>query len=701
MSCSEHRLRSAQSGFTLIETLMAVSLCALLMLPILGWGLMATREQVDTSQRNRDAASIGLLRTYFVKDVASARGVLAGAAANGSDCSGGEGAATAANQTILRLRGSGNAVIVYNLTTSSDGQDLSVYRRECDGSTFRTSAEMVQRLAPSGATATCSARPNAPTGDCGRVNLRVATVDAELVSMTASMRGGTAITVSNPGPTYQSPDVMLTVTGVESDPGYFAYRGDWITFDASGSTDPGGRTLSYHWDFGDGTTSTAEQVTHQYVGLGQRTAVLTVTNSDGTPSSDYVRIEIRNHPPTARISAPVGAVSINLCSEVSFAGVGSNDDDDGFANGIVTSYEWAYGDGGSSTRPNATSHNYQYRTPSPSSGPFEARLIVVDNDGGRSAAATRDVTVTNRAPTATIRANGITGSITATSGVPINFTSGASDPDTVCGDSLSYSWTFGDGTTSTEANPMKTYGTTANRTVSLTVTDRFGGSVTRTFSIIGNTSPIAAFTVTPSPVRAGELVTFPNTSSDPDGTPQSGLGHVWTFTNLGAGYSSPSTSQNPGSVRFTHNVGSADTFTEATYNVGLTVTDPQGATGTTTRQVVVRGAPAPAGVAHAFSRVCNGTFLGICTGYTNTNRISWSAVSSVTSYQVWLTRSYACGFLWLDTCTDNYYATPTATNQAFVNQYTGQTWQVRVRAQDTYTGKWGFWSEPISASFGG
>ena len=49
----------------------------------------------------------------------------------------------------------------------------------------------------------------------------------------------------------------------------------------------------------------------------------------------------------------------------------------------------------------------------------------------------------------------------------VHFSSaGSRDPD---GDPLSYQWTFGDGTTSTEANPTKTYSETGVYTSRLTV----------------------------------------------------------------------------------------------------------------------------------------------------------------------------------------------------------------------------------------
>jgi PKD repeat protein len=48
----------------------------------------------------------------------------------------------------------------------------------------------------------------------------------------------------------------------------------------------------------------------------------------------------------------------------------------------------------------------------------------------------------------------------------------------------SYAWDFGDGTTSTLQNPVKTYSTTGTKTVSLTVTFAGGGSRTTTEPVI-------------------------------------------------------------------------------------------------------------------------------------------------------------------------------------------------------------------------
>ncbi|KES06080.1 hypothetical protein BU52_16815 [Streptomyces toyocaensis] len=78
----------------------------------------------------------------------------------------------------------------------------------------------------------------------------------------------------------------------------------------------------------------------------------------------------------------------------------------------------------------------------------------------------------NQAPTAAFT--------TAVQDLKVSFTDQSSDSD---GTIASRSWTFGDGTTSTAANPTKTYSAAGTYTVKLTVTDDKGATATATRSV--------------------------------------------------------------------------------------------------------------------------------------------------------------------------------------------------------------------------
>ncbi len=58
-----------------------------------------------------------------------------------------------------------------------------------------------------------------------------------------------------------------------------------VTFLAAGE-------LTQHWDFGDGTTTNESNPTHIYQSLGQYTAVLTVTDTEGTSSTTALTINV-------------------------------------------------------------------------------------------------------------------------------------------------------------------------------------------------------------------------------------------------------------------------------------------------------------------------------------------------------------------------------------------------------------------------
>jgi PKD repeat protein len=149
------------------------------------------------------------------------------------------------------------------------------------------------------------------------------------------------------------------------------------------------------------------------------------------------------------------------------------------------------------------------------------------------------------------------------------------DPD---GNIVSFSWRFGDGTTSTQANPSHTYAAAGTFTATLTVTDNSGASSLRSMTVVAkpavpNRLPAAAASAKPLSGTAPLLVNFSSAgSSDPDGRIVS---YAWEF-----GDGATSNQANP-----------SYTYTKAgTFTAKLTVTDNLGATASRSLTITVRAA---------------------------------------------------------------------------------------------------------------
>ncbi len=77
---------------------------------------------------------------------------------------------------------------------------------------------------------------------------------------------------------------------------YVVGASEWITFDASKSTDDG-TIVSYNWNFGDDTVGTGKIVKHRYIWPGTYNVVLTVTDNNGGKTSYTQQVNILGGPP--------------------------------------------------------------------------------------------------------------------------------------------------------------------------------------------------------------------------------------------------------------------------------------------------------------------------------------------------------------------------------------------------------------------
>ena len=155
---------------------------------------------------------------------------------------------------------------------------------------------------------------------------------------------------------------------------------------------------------------------------------------------------------------------------------------------------------------------------------------------------------------------------------------GSSDP---AGSALTSQWDFGDGTTSTTANPTHTYVTTGVKTfvAKLTVTNAQGLTATGSINVVvGSRPPVATITAPTNGItpKTGDSITFSGTASDPDESlPASAM--KWSVllhhnTHLHPGVTATGAS---GSFVIENHAVAGETFF---YEIVLTVTDSAGVT---------------------------------------------------------------------------------------------------------------------------
>lgn len=230
-----------------------------------------------------------------------------------------------------------------------------------------------------------------------------------------------------------------------------------------------GTIATWNWDFGDGTTSTSPNPAHTYVVVGNFPVNLKITNSEGCTKT-------LNKPNF--ISVPGGVLSDFNIGSISSCLLPVNVAFNGTSTGTgILSYEWDFGDGTTSTLQNPT-HTYN------TNGTYTVKLITSNNQGCKDTL---------------IKTNGVViGTVDAdftSSGFCLGKSTQFQNTSTPA--TGTYFWYFGDGTTSTLQNPVKTFSAINSYSVKLVVD--FGAckdSVTKLVDIFP--SPSSVFSNTPT-----------------------------------------------------------------------------------------------------------------------------------------------------------------------------------------------------------
>ncbi|MBI1285978.1 MAG: PKD domain-containing protein [Flavobacteriales bacterium] len=314
-----------------------------------------------------------------------------------------------------------------------------------------------------------------------------------------------------------------------------ACAGESVFFTDESTITSGYSISSWTWNMDDGSGQiTLVDPIHVFADTGMYDVALTVVSANGCSSTSTQTVHV-TPVPTASFTY-VGACEGNATAFTNTSTIDA---------GTLT-YAWDFGDGNTSTDQDP-SNTYAV------SGTYTVTLTVT-SDNGCEDVTTTSVNVAD-SPTALFSAT------TACEGDATVFTNLSTGAGT-----LTYAWDFGDGNTSTDANPSNTYATGGTYTVVLTTTNNNGCIDTHTADVTVNSLPNVDFTF--SNVCEGTQANFVNTSSSGTYNWDLGDGNSSTLSNVNHAYS-----------------------TFGTYDVTLTVTSSQFCVNSLTQQIEIYDLP--------------------------------------------------------------------------------------------------------------
>jgi len=345
------------------------------------------------------------------------------------------------------------------------------------------------------------------------------------VQLTATGPGGVTNTATN------------TVTIKYADPvaGFTMDKSEAAPLEVITFTNTSENASSYMWDFGDGSTSTDTNPTHEYDTDGIYTVQLTATGPGGATNSTSATITIIWPDPVADFT--MDKTEATPEEDITFTNQSE----------WAESYLWDFGDGSTSTETDPI-HSYA------SEGIFTVELVATGYNAETSSIS-KDVTIAWPDPVAdfTMDKN------PAPMYEIVNFTNQSEYAE-------SYSWDFGDGSTSTDENPTHSFSAEGTYSVQLTATGHGGTDLISKDITITAPVPVADFSmdIVDGKADVGQVITFTNLSEYADS-------YLWDF-----GDGSTSTAETP-----THSYSEGGVFT-----VQLTATG-SGGTSSISRDVSV------------------------------------------------------------------------------------------------------------------
>lgn len=250
-----------------------------------------------------------------------------------------------------------------------------------------------------------------------------------------------------------------------------------------------GNITSWSWSFGNSNTSTVQNPSANYTIVGTYDVTLTVsdgTNTDTETKSNFITV-FRN--PTADFSVSPSTGCSPL--PVNFT------DNSSQGSGAIQDYKYDFSDGSQPSTDQNPTHTYQ------NGGTFPPSLQVTDINGCTDIKVFNNIVVT-AAPIANFSSPKST-SCADTLTVSFNNLS--------TGGSLSYKWYFGDGDSSTQANPTHFYNGLGRYDVTLIVSDPNCSDTLFQEDFVRLESTTAEFSTAKKNYCLGEEIKFDNAST--------------------------------------------------------------------------------------------------------------------------------------------------------------------------------------------
>lgn len=383
------------------------------------------------------------------------------------------------------------------------------------------------------------------------------------VSLTASLTNGCSSTYTRDIDVYSKPQPSFAVAD--------GCDGDSIAY-VDGSAIQLDTIDTYDWAFGDTKTSTATSPKHLYSGPGSYSVKLILTSVKGCKDSLSKTVDVNE--------APVSTFSVsNECNGDSSAFSNSSS----ITTGTISSYEWTYGDGFSSS---ATSPKHLYAN----SGTYSVQLVSFSNEGC-SDTSIKSTTV-HATPTADF----------AVSNVCFGDNLSPTNNSSISGGTIaSYNWDFDDGSTSTSTSPTHKYTSKGTYDIELIATSTQGCKDTLSKQVVVDNVIVPGFSATS--VCQGINTEFSNSTNTSCGVITD---YLWRFGN-----GKKSTLENPKHL-----------YTSAgTYSVTLVVTKQGNVKDSVTKSITVNANPS---TGFSLSNSCE----NVGTSFTNSSSIGSGSISS-------------------------------------------------------------------------